>query len=695
MDRTLKKTISGLLALTLVIGAMPANSKGFFNEGTVFTAFADDITYSPIDEQDGYFKGSDNKIYKFDGDSYTEVTVLNSGSYGPDVNYTLYSDGTLFILGSGIMTSGSTGSQTVPYTDFKDYIKKAVIGNGITNIATNAFYSYSIEEVSIPDTVTTIGFQAFLGAPIKKIDIPDGVTLIDDYAFNGCTHLESVNLPCKITKIGRAVFQNCSSLKEINIPDTVEIIDNTAFRGCSSLTSVVIPNKVTMIYGDAFLDCDNLKTVTIPESVTAIAKSAFTNCKKLENVYFFADLNKFNNNEFISRITKISSATFYVPSNKVDEYNTMTGTERFSPFDTWTWNNIKKTATVKFADSDEVYSAQADCTASTPATYSADGSASCNATYTYNGRTFTNSAELVIPKLTIFLQLYTGTGSSGDIGVKLYVPIPDEAESADGYSFKFGSKAPVELADCPTVTRTDGRTYYLVKFDAPAKNMTDEYEYSLLYNNEPLTSGSTSVRSYAETVINGSYSDNVKKLCRAMLAYGGAAQKYFGYKADNPADKDISGAGADYSEAVLPTAEPLDKASINNALKDAPIEYYGMNLNLSSDTYIKLAFKVKKDHTLIDAISYINQNIRIDGETTAAKGNIDKDKNLNENFLIVRSNPIAINKLMNDISLNIGGDEYTVNVKQYMNLASSASTDEKLVNVCKALYNYYISTKNQ
>ena len=692
MDKTIKKTIAGLLALTLVIGAIPTNSKGFFKEGKVFTAYADDITYSPIAEQDGYFTGSDDKIYKLEGESYTEVTVINSGSYGANITYTLYSDGTLFILGSGEMKGRTIYVEDVPYTNYNNDIKKVIIGKGITNIATNAFWDCKATEVIIPDTVKTIGMQAFAGSSVKKLDIPSSVTSIENYAFDACTNLESINLSCKITKIGERLFQNCRSLKEINIPDTVESIEFLAFRGCDSLTSVVIPNGVNTLESQAFLDCDNLKTVTLPESITSLNQFAFHNTQKLENVYCFTDLTKLGNIKFIS---EMKSATVYVPSNKVDEYNTLTSSEKFKPFDTWTWDNATKTASVKFADGESSYNAETNCTSSTPATYSADGSASYTASYTYNGRTFTNSADIVIPKLTIFLQLYTGTGSSGDIGVKLYVPIPDEAESAEGYSVKFGSKAPVELADCPTVAGPDGRTYYLVKFEAPAKNMNDEYEYSLLYNNEPLTSGSTSVRSYAETVINGSYSDNVKKLCRAMLAYGGAAQKYFGYNADNPADKDISGAGADYSEVVLPTAEPLDKASINNALKDAPIEYYGMNLNLSSDTYIKLAFKVKKDHTLIDAISYINQNIKIDGETTAAKGNLDKNNNLNENFVIVRSNPIAINNLMKDISLNIEGSEYTVNVKQYMGLISSASTDEKLINVCKALYNYYTSTVNQ
>ena len=254
MDKTFKKAIAGLLALTLVIGAMPANSKGFFKEGKAITAFADGTTYSPIPEQDGYFTGSDDKIYKLEGESYTEVTVINSGSYGANVNYTLYSDGTLFILGSGEMKGRTTYVVDVPYTNYNNDIKKVIIGKGITNIATNAFWDCKATEVIIPDTVKTIGLQAFAGSSVKKLDIPSSVTSIENNAFDACTKLESVNLPCKITKIGREVFQNCSSLKEINIPDTVELIDILAFSGCSSLTSVVIPNKVTKISGNAFLD---------------------------------------------------------------------------------------------------------------------------------------------------------------------------------------------------------------------------------------------------------------------------------------------------------------------------------------------------------------------------------------------------------------------------------------------------------
>lgn len=481
--------------------------------------------------------------------------------------------------------------------------------------------------------------------------------------------MESVDLSCKITKIGERLFQNCSSLTNINIPDTVESIGLFSFKGCSSLSSVVITEKVTSINASAFNECGNLKSV-----------------------YFFADLSKFSNTAFLS---KMPASTFYAPSNKTNEYNTLTNSETFKPFDTWTWDDTAKTAMVKFADGDDSYAADVSLSSNVPATYSADGSASYTASYTYNGRSFTNTKNFVIPKLTMFIQLYTSTDSSGDIGVKLYVPIPDNAESAEGYSVKFGKKAPVELKECPTAIGTDGRKYYLVKFTAPAKNMNDEYEYSVLFNNEVLANGSASVRSYAETVINGSYSDKTKKLCRAMLAYGGAAQKLFGYNTDNLADNGISGEGADYSGAVLPTAEPLNKASLNNALKDAPIEYYGMNLNIDSDTFIKLAFKVKNGYALTDAVSYINNNIRIDGAATKAKGNLDKDNNVNENFVIVRSNPIAINNLMKDISLNIDGNEFTVNVKQYMTLASLASVDEKLVNVCKALYNYYIAANNQ
>lgn len=167
MDKTFKKAIAGLLALTLVIGAMPTNSKGFFKEGKVFTAYADGITYSPIPEQDGYFKDSDNNIYKLENGSYTKVTVLTKGSYGENFNYILYSDGTMFMSGSGEMKGKTIRQEDVPYNTNNNDIKKVIIGNGITNIAPNAFANSKVAEVIIPDTVKTIGMQAFMRSTIK------------------------------------------------------------------------------------------------------------------------------------------------------------------------------------------------------------------------------------------------------------------------------------------------------------------------------------------------------------------------------------------------------------------------------------------------------------------------------------------------------------------------------------------------
>lgn len=47
-------------------------------------------------------------------------------------------------------------------------------------------------------------------------------------------------------------------------------------------------------------------------------------------------------------------------------------------------------------------------------------------------------------------------------------------------------------------------------------------------------------KTYLEKVANGFEDEKLSALCRALLRYGGAAQRYFGYAADTPADADLA-----------------------------------------------------------------------------------------------------------------------------------------------------------
>ena len=133
-----------------------------------------------------------------------------SGTCGESLTWTLDSEGTLTISGTG------------PTRD------------------------YSVDEAPFSDM------------QIQNIVIENGVTSIGQGVFFGCQNLASVIIPNSVVKIDFGAFANCSSLTSVIIPDSVTSIGPAAFIGCKSLTSVVIPDSVTYIDNNAFGACNNL-----------------------------------------------------------------------------------------------------------------------------------------------------------------------------------------------------------------------------------------------------------------------------------------------------------------------------------------------------------------------------------------------------------------------------------------------------
>ena len=135
-----------------------------------------------------------------------EMGVVESGTCGQNLTWTLDENGLLTIRGKGRMYDYEDRGPWYNENIEAD-VEKVVISSGVTSIGNNAFASGSIESVEIPQTVTSIGEYAFYDNYwLFTVSIPKGVTLIGEGAFCDCDNLITVNLPGTLASIGDSAF---------------------------------------------------------------------------------------------------------------------------------------------------------------------------------------------------------------------------------------------------------------------------------------------------------------------------------------------------------------------------------------------------------------------------------------------------------------------------------------------------------
>ncbi len=295
MKRTLKKSMSILLAFTLLFGSF---AFGF-----------SDVNWSSLavkaEAESGVWgECGQNLIWIFDEDEKT-LTISGSGDmydYSNKIEPWRSYDADSLIIEPGVT---SIGASAFPFAPFQSIVipnsvnkigagafsscgslTNLTIGGNVTSIGAGAFQNCtSLSIVAIPDSVTSIGAGAFQDCTsLSSVAIPDGVTTIESETFRNCTSLTDVIIPDSVTSIGLSAFYGCSKLESIVIPDSVTSIDSFAFYGCSKLASIVIPDGVTTINSGTFRNCTSLTDVIIPDGVTSIDGYAFDGCINLASI---------------------------------------------------------------------------------------------------------------------------------------------------------------------------------------------------------------------------------------------------------------------------------------------------------------------------------------------------------------------------------------------------------------------------
>ena len=219
------------------------------------------------------------------------IAFGDCGQYGwPNVKWSLSKNGLLSITGSGSVENYNTIS-TAPWYSYAGSITRAVVGEGMTVLASAAFYNCTaLTQVTLPSTLETIGNDAFAGcAALQTLTLPGGLKSIGSRAFQGCTALQVVEFPNSLTSIGNNTFQR-SGIRKAQLPQGLTYLGSNAFENCDALTVANIPGTVTNNIQYTFQGCDSLEKVTLGNGLTAVGRYVFAGCGALKEVVFPATL---------------------------------------------------------------------------------------------------------------------------------------------------------------------------------------------------------------------------------------------------------------------------------------------------------------------------------------------------------------------------------------------------------------------
>ena len=174
----------------------------------------------------------------------------NCGDEGSNVQYQLYTNGTLIISGTGnIRNEAFRGRADI----------EEVIIYSITGVGDYAFdQCLNLKRVLLPTTVQTVSGTSFYDCPsLIRFFLSDG----SDYlAIDAVGRLYNKDMTVLIK------WPAVSGTIKDAIPDTVTTIVSGAFYGCSTLEEFSIPGTLTTVEREAFVGCDALTDVVVKMS---------------------------------------------------------------------------------------------------------------------------------------------------------------------------------------------------------------------------------------------------------------------------------------------------------------------------------------------------------------------------------------------------------------------------------------------
>ena len=297
-----------------------------------------DVTDPNNIKQIRFYNETDEDVY-LDKSYFSDSNVIFSGDCGDknsDIKFTLTNDYVLTISGTGYMQNYHS-ELLPPWWEYRDYIKKVVIEDGVKSVGGFSFWDcFALEEVVLADSVEVINGKAFKNCiTLTEINIGENVEVKNE-AFIGAfmyglpkeeivenpenenknsdntkkdSLSENTDKNKDAVKVG-SILKDKKYIYKVTKSDEVKVIGlkKKSLKEIKIATKVTIGGvtyKVTSIGANAFKGNKKIKKVTIGKNVKTIGANAFAKCKLLKKV-------RINS----KKIKKIGKKAFYKKGGK-------------------------------------------------------------------------------------------------------------------------------------------------------------------------------------------------------------------------------------------------------------------------------------------------------------------------------------------------------------------------------------------
>ncbi len=210
---------------------------------------------------------------------------------------------------------------------------------------------------------------------------------------------------------------------------------------------------------------------------------------------------------------------------------------------------------------------------------------------------------------------------TGNIGVNFYMELSNDIVNDESAYMNFtlpnGTTSKVYVSgtheDGSTATTDDttvknGVTYYVFTCEVAAKEMTSDIKAQMIGNNGEKTGKvyTYTVKEYADYILShtsaegSNYGSATVQLVKGMLNYGGAAQKYFGYKTDQLASDGLALTEPVFDDTSIINfiKNEANKAVITNHSDPDKVTFKSAYLSLNSTTDLCVSVQFAEDVTV-------------------------------------------------------------------------------------------------